>query len=114
MMLAASVMGVVLCLFLATIFISAESAIMLAVFNVLFITLTFYLDGTGTRKACLLLLGNVCGFFWNYLFFLFSYLGTYYIGEFFKILCAIINPFLNVMWAVFFWSISLTALSRKW
>lgn len=105
--------GVALCLFLAAIFINMESAAMLAIFNALFVTLTYYLEGSGTRKAYLLLLGNACGFCWNYLFFLFSCFGTYYIGEPFKILYALINPFLNVMWTVFFWSISLTALTRK-
>ncbi|MEM3627747.1 MAG: hypothetical protein QXJ11_05630 [Candidatus Bathyarchaeia archaeon] len=110
---ALSVMGITLCLLLSAIFINAESTVMLAVFNILFTTLTFYLEGSATRKACLLLLGNACGFYWNHLFFLFSHFGAYYIGEPFKILYALINPFLNVMWTVFFWSISLTALRRK-
>ncbi|MEM2105609.1 MAG: hypothetical protein QXV21_03965 [Candidatus Bathyarchaeia archaeon] len=108
-----SVIGIVLWLRLSAVFINTESTVMLAVFNAFFITLTIYLEGSVTRKACLLILGNACGFCWNYLFFLFSHFGAYYIGELFKILYAFINPFLNVMWTVFFWSISLTALQRE-
>lgn len=113
MIIAAFVIGVALYLFLSATFINVESAVMLTVFNALFVTLTFHLEGSGIRKAFLILLGNTCSFCWNYLFFLFSHFGAHYMGEPFKILYALINPFLNAMWTVFFWSISLTALSRK-
>lgn len=110
---AVSVMGIAICLLSSAIFINMESTVMLAVFNALFVLLTFYLDGSGTCGICLLFLGNACGFCWNYLFFLFSRFGAYYMGEFFKILYALVNPFLNAMWTVFFWSISLTILPRR-
>jgi len=106
-----SATGIAFCMFLSFLFINGESTVMLIVFNLLFVSLIFPLNGTQIRKAYLLLIGNVIGLFWNYLFFLFTYLGTYYLGEFFKALYIILNPFVNLFWIVSFWSISLNALS---
>lgn len=72
--------------FLSSSYISNESAFMLIIFNFLFVSLTFPLNGTLTRKLSMLLIGNVVGFLWNYLFSLFSYNVAYYLGDFFNIL----------------------------
>ena len=94
-------------------FIDNESVYMLVIFNFLFVSLTFPLDGALTRKISMLLIGNVVGLFWNYLFFSFAYTVAYYLGGFFNTLYIILSPFVNLVWIVSFWSISLTALTNS-
>ena len=93
--------------------ISNESAWMLTIFNFFFISLTFPLNGALTRKLCMLLIGDVIGLLWNYLFSLLAYTVVYHFGEFFNTLYIILSPFLNLVWIVSFWSISLTALANS-
>ena len=50
---------------------------------------------------------------WNYLFSLFAYTLAYYLGESFNTLYIILSPFVNLIWIVSFWSISLTALTNS-
>ena len=50
---------------LSSSFVSNESVYMLIIFNFLFVSLTFPLDGTLTRKISMLLIGNIIGLFWN-------------------------------------------------
>lgn len=94
-------------------FFDLQFALTLAIFNFLFIFTIFPLEGALTRKMLLLLLGNVIGALWNYLFSLFTDLLTYYIGDMFNIFYMILNPFTNLMWIVSFWSVSLTVLALK-
>jgi hypothetical protein len=98
---------------LSSSFVSNESVYMLIIFNFLFVSLTFPLDGTLTRKISMLLIGNIIGLFWNYLFSLFAYTVGYYLGESFNTLYIILSPFINLIWIVSFWSISLTALANS-
>jgi hypothetical protein len=98
---------------LSSSFVSSESVYMLIIFNFLFVSLTFPLDGTLTRKISMLLIGNIIGLFWNYLFSLFAYTVAYYLGESFNTLYIILSPFVNLIWIVSFWSISLTALANS-
>ncbi|MDH5794369.1 MAG: hypothetical protein OEZ18_07425 [Candidatus Bathyarchaeota archaeon] len=100
-------------MFLSSSFVSSESVYMLIIFNFLFVSLTFPLDGTLTRKISMLLIGNIIGLFWNYLFSLFAYTVAYYLGEFFNTLYIILSPLVNLIWIVSFWSISLTALANS-
>jgi len=90
---------------------SSLSPPMLILFNFLFVALTFPLNGKLTRKLCILLMGNVIGLVWNYLFSLFAAAGANFFGNFFDALYIILNPFLNLIWIVSFWSMGLTALS---
>ncbi len=113
LILSFSITGIIFCILLSYIFINKESTFILAVFNLLFITLTFPLDGKLIYKTCLLLLGNIVGAFLNYFFLLFTFLGIYCLGEFFNIICAILNPFANLVWIVSFWSISLAFLANS-
>lgn len=99
--------------FLSFSYISNESAFMLTIFNFLFVSLTFPLNGTLTRKLSMLLIGNIVGFLWNYLFSLFSYNVAHYFGDFFNTLYIILNPFVNLLWIVSFWSLSLTILANS-
>ena len=98
---------------LSSSFVSNESVYMLIIFNFLFVSLTFPLDGTLTRKLSMLLIGNIIGLFWNYLFSLFAYTVAYYLGDFFNTVYIILSPFVNFIWIVSFWSISLTALTNS-
>jgi hypothetical protein len=98
---------------LSSSFVSNESVYMLIIFNFLFVSLIFPLDGTLTRKISMLLIGNIIGLFWNYLFSLFAYTVAYYLGESFNTLYIILSPFVNLIWIVSFWSISLTALANS-
>lgn len=93
-------------------FISFESTITLAIFNFLFASLIFQLNGTTSRKLGLLAAGNFVGLFWNFVFLYFSFAGTTYFGNVFNAFYIIIYPFLNLMWIVPFWALSLSALPR--
>jgi hypothetical protein len=105
-----SLLSIVLCLLLSLAFINAESMSMLLLFNVLFASLMFPLKGSLAKKICLLLIGNVTGLVWNYLFSLFAFLGVSLFGEFFNAIYLLLNPFANLIWIVSFWSLSLTTL----
>ena len=93
-------------------FISFESTITLAIFNFLFASLIFQLNGTTSRKFGLLAAGNFVGLFWNFVFLYFSFAGVTYFGNVFNAFYTIIYPFLNLMWIVPFWALSLSALPR--
>lgn len=92
-------------------YISNESALMLMIFNFLFISLVFPLKGKLGKKIMLLLVGNIVGLLWNNIFSLFAYAAVHYFGEVFNIWYAILNPLLNLVWIVSFWSISLSFLA---
>jgi hypothetical protein len=103
---------IALCLFVAFRFVSLESAITLSLFTFLFGSLTFQLTGSFHRKLCLLTLGNLLGLFWNFVFFYFSSAGTMLFGKTFGAAYTIIYPFLNLLWVVPFWSLSIGFLHR--
>ena len=104
--------AVALCLLFSFRFISVGSTIMLLVFNFLFISLIFQLNGTTNRKLVLLALGNIIGLFWNFVFSLFSAAGIAFFGNVFSVFYSVVFPFLNLMWIVSFWSLSLSALPK--
>jgi hypothetical protein len=94
-------------------YVSNESAYMLIIFNFLFVSLIFPLNGTLKRKVPLLLIGDFIGLLWNNLFSLFAHAVAYHFGEFFNTPYIILSPFINLIWIVSFWSISLTALANS-
>jgi hypothetical protein len=61
----------------------------------------------------MLLAGNIIGLLWNYLFSMFVATVANYFGEFFNTVYIILNPFVNLVWIVSFWSISLTVLANS-
>lgn len=61
----------------------------------------------------MLLMGNVIGLLWNYVFSLFAYAVAYYLGESVNTLYIVLSPFVNLVWIVSFWSMSLTALANS-
>ena len=101
---------IALCLIVSFRFLNIESAVMLLIFNFLFISLIFQLNGTLNRKLGMLALGNIIGLFWNFIFYFFAVVGVVYFGEIFDAFCTIFHPLLNFMWIVSFWSLSLSAL----
>ena len=101
---------IALCLIASFTLISIVSTTMLLIFNILFISLTFGLTGKLNRKLCLLSLGNVIGLFWGFTLYSLATFGNAYLGGTFNVLFRILHPFLNFMWMVSFWSISLSAL----
>ena len=100
-------------IFLALFLISKETIFALAMFNFLFISLTFPLNGTLQRKVSMLLIGNVICLFWNHTFSLFAAAICGYFGGFFNALFIVLNPFLNLIWIVSFWSLSLASLTNS-
>jgi len=93
--------------------VNNEAALMLMVFDFLFVSLVFPLDGTFVKKISLLLIGNVIGLLWNTVFSSFAYVAACYFGEFLNILYILLNPLLNLIWVVSFWSISLSVLASS-
>jgi hypothetical protein len=94
-------------------YISNESALMLMIFNFLFISLVFPLKGKLVKKMMLLFVGNIVGLLWNNIFSLFAYTAVHCFGEVFNIWYAILNPLLNLVWIVSFWSMSLSFLASS-
>lgn len=90
--------------------VSKETFLMLAIFNFFFISLIFPLKGKLEKKIMLLFVGNIVGLLWNNIFSLLAYATVYYIGEIFNVIYIILNPFLNLIWIVSFWAISLSFL----
>jgi hypothetical protein len=103
---------IALCVIASFRFISAESAVTLLFFNFIFISLTFLLNGTLNKKLGMLTLGNIIGLFWNFVLYFFTITGIMYFGEGFNVFYAIFRPFLNFMWIISFWSLSLAALPK--
>jgi hypothetical protein len=88
-----------------------EAFFTLALFNILFASLIFPLNGTLTKKIFILLMGNIVGLIWNYLFYVFAYTAANSLGNLFSIPYIILSPFINLVWIVTFWAMSLTFLA---
>jgi hypothetical protein len=101
---------IVLCLITSFRFINIESTITLLIFNLLFFSLTFQLNGSLNRKLGMLALGNIIGLFWNFALYFFAIAGAMFFGEIFNVFYALFYPLLNFMWIVSFWSLSLSVL----
>ena len=104
---------IALCLIVSFRFVNIETVIILMIFNFLFTSLIFQLNGTLNRKLGMLALGNIIGLFWNFLFNSFAVVGVVYFGEIFGAFYTIFYPLLNLMWIVSFWSLSLAALPHS-
>jgi len=91
--------------------ISGEPLKLLILFNFLFVSALFPLNGSLRRKLVLLLAGNFIGFLWNNILYLFAFSAAEHFGVIFSTLFLILSPFLNLFWIVSFCSISLTLIS---
>ena len=108
-----SVGAIIACLALSLRIINLQSIVSLVIFNVLFISLPFHLNGSLNRKLCLLALGNMTGLCWNYVFNLFAIVATNAFGKIFLDVYTVFFPFLSSIWIVSFWALSLTVLHRN-
>ena len=93
-------------------FINIEATATLLVFNMFFLSLIIHLNGTRNKKLAILTLGNIIGFFWCFVLNQFAIACNIFFGESFSIFYAVTYPFLNFMWIVSFWSLSLTILPQ--
>jgi hypothetical protein len=103
--------AIVLCLITSFRLINLETTVTLLIFNMLFTTVMFQLRGSVNRKLGLLSMGNIIGLFWSYIFCSLSAAGTSVFGKGFNVVYAIFYPFVNFMWVVSFWSLSLALLA---
>lgn len=100
------------CAILFSHYVSDESVFMLIAFNFLFASLTFPLNGSLATKALLLSMGNIIGVLWVFLFSMFIHAVADYFGAAFNALYLILGPFVNLVWIVTFYSLSLTVLAN--
>lgn len=103
---------IALCLITTFRFINIESTATLLIFNLLFLSLTFQLNGALNIKLGMLALGNIIGMFWNFVLHFLTIAGVTFFGEVFNVFHAVFYPFLNFMWIVSFWSLSLAILPK--
>jgi len=90
-----------------------QSLALLIVFNILFASLFFQLDGKLNLKLLLLVFGNFIGLCWNFILNSFSIAGTITFGSTFNHVSLIFFPFLSSIWIVSFWSLSITVLRQS-
>ena len=79
----------------------------------LFISITFQLNCDVNRKLGLLALGNFVGFGWNFIFNNVALEGALFFGKPFLVLYVFFFPFINSLWLISYWSLSLTALNYE-
>jgi uncharacterized membrane protein YgaE (UPF0421/DUF939 family) len=103
---------IVICLIISYKFINQQSAITLCLFTFLFGALIFQLNGTSTQKLITITVGNIIGLLWNYVFLNFSQAGSKMYAAPFDIFYTILYPFLNLMWVVPVWAVSLSLLPK--
>jgi hypothetical protein len=103
---------ITLCLIVSFSFINIASTATLLIYNLFFLSLIINLNGTLNRKLGILALGNIIGLFWNFVLHYFAIAGATFFGEPFKFFYAVSYPFLNFMWIVSFWSLSLAVLPK--
>jgi hypothetical protein len=102
--------AIVLCLIFSFSFIDIAATATLLLFNLFFLSLTIHLNGTPNKKLGILSLGNIIGLFWNLVLHYLNIACITFFGESFNLFFTIAYPFLNFMWIVSFWSLSLTIL----
>jgi hypothetical protein len=111
--LAVTLFGIiaVLCLFIAYRWVDFQSAVVLSIFNFLFISVFSQLNGSFYTKLGLLLAGNFIGVVWNYLFHVAIFYAAFDLTSpsNLNIFYTLSYPFLNSLWVISFWSLSLTA-----
>ena len=103
---------VILFLIVSLIAISLESTIILLIFDFLFISFIFQLNGTAIRKLVHLAAGNALGLLCNYLLVQLGMVGGKYFGKAFDVFYGISYPVVNTLWMVTFWSLSLSNLPK--
>jgi hypothetical protein len=96
--------------------VDLQSTAVLVIFNALFFSLFLKLKGSLPIKLALLAAGNLIGMAWNYCFHLLivSAIDTGIVSNTsLSAFYTITYPFLNSIWVIAFWAVSLTALPRQ-
>ena len=106
-------MVIFLCLSASYRLINFQTTVTLLIFNVIFFSLIFQLNGSVLNKVFVLAIGNIVGLLLNLIFYNFSMVGYEYFGITFNAFYTLIYPFFNLMWIVPFWSLSLGFLPNK-
>ena len=106
-------MVIFLCLSASFRLINFQTTVTLLIFNVIFFSLIFQLNGSVLNKALVLAIGNIAGLLLNLIFYNFSMVDHEYFGITFNVFYTLIYPFFNLMWIVPFWSLSLGFLPNK-
>ncbi len=107
-----SIEAITLCLILSFTLINIAATITLSIFNLFFLSLIIHLNGTRNKKIGILAVGNITGLLWNFVLHYFAIAGNTFFGNPFNLAYTVSYPFLNFMWVVAFWSLSLTVLSK--
>lgn len=103
---------VIFSLILSLYFLGLESTLFLLIFNFLFISFTFWMNGMIRRRLGLLILGNTVALLWGLILSLTADFGYSMLGEEFAIFFRIIFPFLNSIWIISLWSWCLSAFPK--
>ncbi len=94
-------------------YLHKEAAFMIMIFNAFFVLLIFTLEGALAGKMILLLVGNAVGWSWNFAASTLENIVAESFGTRLNLMFAFANPFVNLIWIIPFWSVSLTLLVRS-
>ena len=83
--------AITLCLIISFRFVNIAATATLLIFNLLFLSIAIYLNGTLNRKLGILTLGNITGLFWNLVLNYFAVAGGAFFGEPFNIFYAVLS-----------------------
>lgn len=101
-----------LCLLIAFNPDSLSPFVILVIFNILFLSIFFQLEGNLTKKLAILAAGNLLGSSFNFLFSTFSTIASHQLGASVEIMFSLAYPILTLLWIVPFWSLSLSSLPK--
>ena len=101
------VAAVLSCIFLLFQYLSIEDTVVLTAFNVVFVSMTFPLNGSLTVKVALLLGCQIVGSLWTRMFSLLASRNEGIAGVF-----RFLSPFVNLGWVITFYSVTLTVLAN--
>jgi hypothetical protein len=80
-------------------------------FNTVFIFLIFPLKGQLLHKIFLATIGIMVGLGWEYFLACLAVNTIHYLGDWSGAIYFVINPFLELFWIVFMWSLGLSVLA---
>jgi hypothetical protein len=106
---------IVFCIIVSFQLIGWTYAATLTIFSLLFVSLTFPLNGSLLQKMFLLTVGNIIGLSWNLIYYYISRSGINFFRGFediFNAFCMLAYPFMCLIWIVPFWSLSISLLPK--
>ena len=101
------VAAVLSCVFLLFQYLSIEDTVVLTAFNVVFVSMTFPLNGSLAVKVAMLVGCEVVGSLWTRIFLLLASRNEGIAGVF-----HLLSPFVNLGWVIAFYSVTLTVLAN--